>query len=173
MLNRYSLLIFGLLLALAALWLLQPDEEERILARLERLRAASEISAPEGGIELLARAAEIGDFFDEHTVFDLSHAGHGRIEIGSRDELVQRIIRIRARLARLELALRDARVSLGDDTAEVVLTGSGLGQMKGEPDPFLEIHTVAISLRRVADDWIVTGATQLRDERQLSSEQTN
>jgi hypothetical protein len=165
-LNRYSLFLPGILLALAALWLLRPDEEHRILGRLERLRAAGEIAAPESGIDLLARSAEIGDFFDAHTVFDLSHAGHGRIEIDSRDELIQRIIRIRARLATLQLTLQDPRVHIADGTAEVVLTGSGRGHLRGERDPFLEIHTVAVSLRREADDWIVTGATHLRDERQ-------
>jgi hypothetical protein len=170
MLNRYFLLLSGIVLALAALWLLRPTEEDRILKRLEGLRAASEITAPEGGIALLGRSAEIADFFAAHTVFDLSHTGHGRIEIGSRDALIQRIIRLRARLARLELALRDVRVSVHDDTAEVVLTGSGLGQLRGEADRFLEIHTVAIRLRKAADDWIVTGATHLRDDRQPLAE---
>ena len=50
MLNRYFLLLSGIVLALAALWLLRPTEEDRILKRLEGLRAASEITAPEGGI---------------------------------------------------------------------------------------------------------------------------
>lgn len=168
--NRYLLLLSGLLLALAALWLLQPDEQARILERLERLRTASEISAPESGIELLERSAEIADFFDAHPVFDLRNAGYERIEIGSRDELIQRIIRIRARLARLELALHDVEVSVTDGTAEVVLTGSGLGRMQGEQEPFLEIHTVSVRLRKEADDWAITGATHLRDERRPPSD---
>jgi len=173
MLSRYPLLVAGILIALAALWLLRPDEERRILDRLDRLRAESEITAPEGGIELLARSAAIGDFFDEHTEFDLGNIGHGRIEIESRDELIQRIIRARARLSRLELAMRDARVSIADGTAEVVLTGSGLGQVVGEHEPFLEIHTVAVRLRRDANGWIITGATHLRDERRSASDHSD
>jgi len=168
MLNRYTLFALGGLIVLAVLFLLQPNEEERILQRLEQLRALTEISSPESGVEQLTRASRIGEFFSERTVFDLTRAGHGTIVIDSRDELVRRIIRGRARLVMLELALRDARVSIEDDTAEVVLTGSGLGQIKGEQDRFLEIHTVAVRLRKEADDWVITGATHLRDERQSS-----
>ena len=175
MLNRHTLSVLGVLFTLAALvlWLLQPGEEDRILQRLERLRALAEVSAPESPIEQLAQAAEIGDFFSDRTVFDLTHAGLGRIKIDSREELVQRVIRGRARLAMLELALQEARVRVEDDTAEAVLTGSGLGQMKGEQDRFLEIHTVAVRLRKEADDWIITGATHLRDERQPPPERTD
>ena len=165
MLNRYTLSGLGVLLVLAALFLLHGSEEDRILERLEKLRALTEIASPETGIEQLTKARQIGQFFSERTVFDLTNAGHDMIEIDNRDELVQRIIRGRARLAMLELALQDAKVSIEDDTAEVVLQGSGLGQLKGEQDRFLEIHTVAVRLRKEADGWRVTGATQLRDER--------
>jgi len=166
MLNRYTLSAFGVLIVLAALLLLHTNDEERILQRLEELRALTEIASPETGVEQLTRASRIGQYFSERTVFDLTRAGHGTIVIDSRDELVQRIIRGRARLVMLELALRDARVSIEDDTAEVVLTGSGLGRIKGEQDRFLEIHTISVRLRKEADDWVVTGATHLRDERQ-------
>ena len=167
MLNRYTLSGLGVLIVLAVL-LLHTNEEDRILQRLEQLRALTEISSPETGIEQLARAGQIGQFFSERTVFDLTNAGHGTIDIDSRDELVRRIIRGRARLVMLELALKDTQVNLEDDTAEVVLTGSGLGLFKGEQDRFLEIHTVAVRLRKKADDWIISGATHLRDERQSS-----
>jgi hypothetical protein len=168
MLNRYTLSGLGVLIVLTAFLLLHTNEADRILQRLEQLRALTEISSTESGIEQLARAGEIGQFFSERTVFDLTNAGHGTIDIDSRDELVRRIIRGRARLVMLELALRDAQVNIVDDTAEVVLTGSGLGQFKGEQDRFLEIHTVAVTLRKEADDWVITGVTHLRDERQLS-----
>ena len=168
MLNRYTLSALGVLIVLAALFLLQTNEEERILQRLEQLRALTEISSPESGVGQLTRASQIGQYFSEQTVFDLTRAGHGTIIIDSRDELVRRIIRGRARLVMLELALRDAQVRIEDDTAEVVLTGSGLGQIKGEQDRFLEMHTVAVRLRKQADDWVITGATHLRDERQSS-----
>ena len=168
MLNRYTLSALGVLIVLAALFLLHANEEERILQRLEKLRAMTEIAAPETGVDQLTRASQIGQYFSERTVFDLARAGYGTIIIDSRDELVRRIIRGRARLVMLELALRDAQVNIEDDTAEVVLTGSGLGQIKGEQDRFLEIHTVAVRLRKEADDWVITGATHLRDERQSS-----
>ncbi len=168
MLNRYTLSGLGVLIVLAAILLLHTNEEDRVLQRLEQLRALTEISSPESGIEQLARAREIGQFFSERTFFDLTNAGHGTIDIDSRDELVRRIIRGRARLVMLELALQDEQVSLEDDTAEVVLTGSGLGQIKGEQDRFLEIHTVAVRLRKTVNDWVITGATHLRDERQSS-----
>jgi len=173
MLNRYTLSAPGVLIVLAALFLLHTNEKERILQRLEQLRALTEISSPESGIEQLTRASRIGQCFSEQTVFDLTRAGHGTIVIDSRDELVRRIIRGRARLVMLELALQDAQVSIEDDTAEVVLTGSALGQIKGEQDRFLEIHTVAVRLRKEADDWVITGATHLRDERQPSPEESD
>jgi len=166
MLNRYTLSALGILIVLAALFLLHTNDEDRIQQRLEQLRALTEISSPESGVEQLTRASRIGECFSERTVFDLGNAGHGTIVIASRDELVRRIIRGRARLVMLELALRDVQVSIEDDTAEVVLTGSGLGRIKDEQNRFLEIHTVAVRLRKEADDWVITGATHLRDERQ-------
>jgi hypothetical protein len=168
MLNRYTLSALGVLIVLASLLLLHTNEKDRILQRLEQLRELTEIASPESGVEQLTKASQIGQYFSERTVFDLTRAGHGTIVIDSRDELVRRIIRGRARLVMLELALQDAQVRIEDDTAEVVLTGSGLGQIKGEQDRFLEIHTVAVRLRKEADDWVITGATQLRDERQPS-----
>ena len=168
MLNRYTLAGLGVLFVLAVLFLLHTNEEEKILQRLEQLRALTEITSPETGIEPLAKAGQIGRFFSEQTVFDLTNAGYGMIEIASGDELVQRVVRGRARLASLELALRDAQVSIEGDTAEVRLKGSGLGLIKGEQDRFLEIHTVAVRLRKEADAWLITGATHLRDERQPS-----
>ena len=168
MLNRYTLSALGVLILLAALFLLHTNEQDRVLQRLEQLRAMSEIASPESGVEQLTKASQIGQYFSERTVFDLTRAGHGTIVIDSRDELVRRIIRGRAQLVMLELALQDAQVRIEDDTAEVVLTGSGLGQIKGEQDRFLEIHAVAVRLRKEADDWVITGATHLRDERQPS-----
>jgi len=168
MLNRYTLSALVVLIVLASLFLLHTNEKDRILQRLEQLRALTEIASPESGVEQLTKASQIGQYFSERTVFDLTRAGHGTIVIDSRDELVRRIIRGRARLVMLELALQDAQVSIEDDTAEVVLTGSALGQIKGEQDRFLEIHTVAVRLRKEADDWVITGATHLRDERQPS-----
>jgi len=168
MLNRYTLSALVVLIVLASLFLLHTNEKDRILQRLEQLRALTEIASPESGVEQLTKASQIGQYFSERTVFDLTRAGHGTIVIDSRDELVRRIIRGRARLVMLELALQDAQVRIEDDTAEVVLTGSGLGQIKGEQDRFLEIHTVAVRLRKEADDWVITGATHLRDERQPS-----
>jgi hypothetical protein len=170
MLNRYTLSGLGVLFVLVALFLLHANEEDKILEVLDELRALTEISSPETGIEQLTKARQIGQFFSERTIFDLINAGHGTIEIDNRDELVQRIIRGRARLASLELTLQDAQVSIEDDMAEVVLQGSGLGQVNGEQERFLEIHTVAIRLLKVADDWLVSGATHLRDERQRSPE---
>lgn len=168
MLNRYTLAGLGVLFVLAVLFLLHTNEEEKILQRLEQLRALTELTYPETGIEPLVKARQIGQFFSELTIFDLTNAGYGTIEIAGRDELVQRIVRARARLASLELALQDAQVRIEGDTAGVWLKGSGLGLIKGEQDRFLEIHNVAVRLRKEADEWLVTGATHLRDERQPS-----
>jgi hypothetical protein len=166
MLNRYTLAGLAALFLLAVLYLLHTSEEDRILERLEQIRALGEIRTQETGIEQLAKARQIGQSFSEQTLFDLSQAGYGILEIGSRDELVRRIIRGRARLVSLELALQDVQVNIEDDTAEVRLQGSGLGLIRGEHDPFLEIHSVVVLLHKDADTWRVTGARHLRDERQ-------
>lgn len=166
MLNRYPLAVLGVMFILSVLFLLHTSEEDRILDRLDTLRGLVEITAPETGIEPLARARRIGRFFTEQTRFDLRNAGYGIIETGSRDELVRRIIQGRARLAALEITLQDARVNIEDDRAVVRLLGSGLGTIKGEQEPFLEIHTVDVTLQKEAGAWLVTGARHVRDERQ-------
>jgi|GEM_PF-2007373 len=168
MLNRYTLAGLAMLFVLAVLFLLHTSEEDKILERLEEIRALAEITSPETGIEPLAKARRIGQFFSEQTRFDLTTAGYGIIETGSRDELVRRIIQGRARLAALELELQDAAVHIEDDAARVRLRGSGLGTLRGEQEPFLEIHTVEVRLHKEAGTWLVTGAVHLRNERQPS-----
>jgi hypothetical protein len=165
MLNRYTLAGLGALFVLALVYLLYTSEEDRIREQLEQIRALGEIRSKETAIEQLAKAREIGRSFSGQTLFDLRSAGHGTLEIGSRDELVRRIIRGRARLESLELTLQDIEVDIEADTAEVRVQGSALGLIKGEPDPFLEIHSGVVMLRREADTWRVTGARHLRDER--------
>ncbi|MGD8312769.1 MAG: hypothetical protein PVJ66_09245 [Gammaproteobacteria bacterium] len=166
MLNRYTLTGLAVLFVLAVLFLMHESDEERVLERLEEIRALSEILSPESGIEPLNKARQIGRYFSEQTVFDLTHAGYGIIETGSRDDLVRRILRGRARLAALELELQDAAVHVEDDRARVRLLGSALGRLRGEQEPFLEIHSVEVRLHREGDSWLVTGARHLRDERQ-------
>ena len=63
MLNRYTLTALGVLIVLAVLFFLHTDEEDKILQRLEQLRALTEITYPETGIEPLAKARRIGQFF--------------------------------------------------------------------------------------------------------------
>ena len=166
MLNRYTLAGLAVLFVLAVLFLLHSSEEDRILDQLEAIRALVEITAPETGIEPLAKARRIGQFFTEQTRFDLTTAGYGIIETGSRDELVRRVIQGRARLAALEITLQDTSVNIEGDRAVVRLRGSVQGTIKRDQEPFLEVHTVDVMLHRDADTWLVTGARHVRDERQ-------
>src|SRR5512147_2526065 len=53
MLNRYTLTALGVLIVLAVLFILHTDDEDIILQRLEQLRALTEITYPETGIEPL------------------------------------------------------------------------------------------------------------------------
>ncbi|MGD8629584.1 MAG: nuclear transport factor 2 family protein [Gammaproteobacteria bacterium] len=163
--KHYKLIALAAVVALVTLFLLHRSETDRILGQLEDLRALAEIQAPEGSVELLVKSRLLGAFFTENTVYDLTGTGHGLYEISSRQELVQRIARIRAKLAGLELALEDMQVSVEGDTASVLLRGTGLGTMRGEDDQFLEIHSIEIRLQKVEDTWLITGGRQIRNER--------
>jgi hypothetical protein len=156
MFNRYTLIVLAAVVALAAV-LLRDTEEDRILAQLEELRTRSEIHAPESGIELLVRSRQLGEFFTESTFYDFTGSGNQLYEIPSRQELVQRIARIRAKLASLELTLQEKQVSIEGDTASVLLRGTGLGSIRG--------HSIEIRLEKPEDTWLVAGARHLRNER--------
>lgn len=151
--------------AILAALLLHGSEEDRILAQLEELRALAEIHAPEGNIEVLVKSRQLGDYFTENTFFDLSSNGGRLYEIPSRQELVQQVAGIRARLASLELAIEDAQVSIEAGTARVRLLGTGLGSIRGGDGRFMEVHTVEILLRQQDDTWLVTGGRHIRNER--------
>jgi len=163
---RYKLIVLAAVAALVALLLLHSSEEDRIRGQLEELRALAEIQAPEGSVELLVKSRLLGEFFTENSSYDLTGNGHRLYEIPSRQELVQRIARIRARLASLELALEDMQVSIEGDTASVLLRGTGLGTIRGEDGQFLEIHSVEIRLERPEDTWLVAGGRHIRNERE-------
>jgi len=163
--KHYKLIALAAVVALVTLFLLHRSEKDRILGQLEDLRTLAEIQAPEGSVELLVKSRLLGAFFTENTVYDLTGTGHGLYEIPSRQELVQRIARIRAKLAGLELALEDMQVSVEGDTASVLLRGTGLGTMRGEDDQFLEIHSIEIRLQKVEDTWLIAGGRHIRNER--------
>lgn len=164
MLNRYTLAGLAILFTGAVLYLLHTSEEERILEQLEQIRNLAELRTPESAIEQLARARELGRYFTAPLVLDLRNAGHGTFEIGTRDELVRRILRGRARLEALELAIEDAAVRIDGETAQVRLLGSALVLRKGDRDPFLERHSGLVQLRREADTWRVSSVRHLRAE---------
>jgi len=163
---RHLLLVIGIATVLAGIFLLRTSEEGEIRARLEELRTLAEIQAPESAIELMVRARRLAGFFTDKTTYDLSNLGHGIREVPSREELAQRIARIRMKLASLELALQDIEVEIEDNTARVRLRGTGLGSIRGEDGPFLEIHTVEIQLGKGDGTWLVSGGRHIRDERQ-------
>ncbi len=164
--KRYQLIALAAVTALAALYLLHGSEEDRVLEQLEDLRALAEIHTPESSVELLVKSRLLGEYFTETTFYDFTSSGRLMYEVPSRQELVQRIARIRAKLASLELALQDMQVSIEDDTARVRLRGTGLGSIRGEDGRFLEIHSVEIQLEKPEGTWLVAGARHIRDERE-------
>ena len=163
--KHYKLIALAAVAALVILFLLHRSEEDRILGRLEDLRALAEMPAPEGSVELLVKSRLLGEFFTEKTFYDLTSNGHRLYEIPSRQELVQHIARIRAKLAGLELALEDVQVSIEGDTASVLLRGTGLGTIRGEDGQFLEIHSIEIRLEKLEDTWLIAGGRHIRNER--------
>jgi len=164
--KRYPLIVLAAVAALAALFLLHGSEEDRILERLEDLRALAGIHAPESSVELLVKSRRLGEFFTETTFYDLTNNGQRLYEVPSRQELVQHITRIRARLANLELAVQDMQVSIEGNTARVLCRGSGLGSLRGEDSQFLEIHSVEVQLEKLDDVWMVAGGRHIRNERE-------
>ena len=163
--KRYKLIALAAVAALVTLLLLQRSEEDRILGQLEELRAQAEIQAPEGSVELLVKSRLLGEFFTEKTFYDLTSNGNRLYEIPTRQELVQHIARIRARLAVLQLALEDMQVSIEGDTASVLLRGTGQGTIRGEDGQFLEIHSIEILLEKLEDTWLIAGGRHIRNER--------
>ena len=163
---RHLLPVIGIVAVLAGIFLLRTGDEEVIRARLEELRTLAEIRTPESGIEPLGRARQLAGFFSEKTAYDFTSLGHGIREFPSHAELTRTIARIRMKLASLELALQDIQVHIEGDTARVRLRGTGLGTIRGEDGPFLEIHTAEIFLEKHDDTWLISGARHIRDERQ-------
>jgi hypothetical protein len=166
MFSRLPLTALVVLVLLAIAFLLHDSDEDAILSQLQRLREQAAITEPESGIEQLARANSIADGFSESTVFDLTSAGYGTTTIPTRQELVRQIIAVRNRLSALEIDLQQTQVQVDGDTARVLATGSGLGSRTGQQGEFLEIHSGVITLVREHGEWLITGATHLRDERQ-------
>ncbi|MGD2055808.1 MAG: hypothetical protein PVJ15_03305 [Gammaproteobacteria bacterium] len=166
MYKRYAWIALGAMAILATVLLFHASEEEQILERIEDLRTLAEIHSPEGGLEQIARAKQIAAFFRERSYFELTSAGYRDIDIPDRQELVRRIVRGRARLGALELAVQDPQVRIEGDRARVRLRGSALGSFRGEPGQFLEIHSVEVLFEKEAGEWLVAGAVHLRDERQ-------
>ena len=164
--KRYLLIGLTAVAALAALFLLHGNEEDRILERLEDLRELAGIHAPESSVELLVKSRLLGEFFTETTFYDLSSNGQRLYEVPSRQELVQHIARIRAKLASLELELQDMQVNIEGDTARVLCRGTGLGSIRGEDGRFLEIHSIEIRLEKLGDSWMVAGGRHIRNERE-------
>jgi len=168
MFNRYTLIALLCLVVLAGLLLLRSGDEDAILAQLQLLREQAGITAPESGIEQLAKANSLASLFSEATVFDLTSAGYGMTAIATRQELVRQIIALRSRLSSLELDLQEAQVHIDGDMARVQGTASGLGSVTGQQGQFLEIHSGLITLARENGDWLITGAMHQRDERQAA-----
>ncbi|MGB5304734.1 MAG: nuclear transport factor 2 family protein [Gammaproteobacteria bacterium] len=162
----YGYILLAGIVLLAALILLRSSETEKILQQLEDIRVLAEVHSAETALEQARKARQIGQAFSEQTRYDLTNAGHGIIDITSRKELVQNILRGRATLAALELAMDDPQVHIDGDTARVELQGSATGSSRGAQGQFLDIHTVEILLEKDQDGWLVTGARHIRDERQ-------
>jgi hypothetical protein len=164
--KRYQLIALAAVTALAALLLLHDSEEDRILGQLEDLRELAEINTPESSIEVLVKSRLLGEYFTENTFYDFTGSGNRLHEVPSRQELVQHIARIRAKLASLELAVQDTEVSIEGDTARVMLQGTGSGSIRGEDGQFLEIHSIEVLLEKLDNTWLVKGGRHIRNERE-------
>lgn len=155
--------------AAAGIWLLlRPGEEQRILDRLEQVRALAEVRDQESTLAQLNRARQLSALFGTRTRYDLTTLGHGITEIDSREELAQRIAAGRSKLASLELDLLAPVVQIEGDRATVGVTGTALGATRGGEGQFMDVHRVEIEFVRQDGDWLVSGGRHVRDERAAS-----
>jgi hypothetical protein len=162
----YGYFLLAGIAGLVVFLILRDSETEKILKQLETIRALAEVHATESAIEQAGKARRIGDAFSEQTRYDLTNLGQGIVDIHSRKELVGKILKGRASLASLELALDDPQVHIDEDRARVELQGSATGSGRGAEGQFLDIHRVEVILEKDPDGWLVTGARHIRDERQ-------
>ncbi len=158
-------LIFAVLAVVVAFVLLRSSDEDRIVARLEALRALVEVRGPQSTITQATVARQIGEYFSEQTRFDLTGLGYRIVEIPSRRELVQKILQGRAALASLELGMELPQLIIEGDRASIALTGSAMGILSDKSRQFLDIHRVEIMLRKEDGEWRITGGRHIRDER--------
>lgn len=162
---RYRFALLATLAVVAVVLFRGTNEEKQILDQLEQIRGLTEVNAPEGALEQASKATRIGQFFSEQTTFDLSNAGYRTIDISDREELIRKILKGRATLSSLELALRDPRVTVEGKRAEVEFQGSALGSIRGEEGQFLDVHVLNVELKKEEGSWLVVGAQHIRDER--------
>lgn len=148
------------------IWLMSGNsEEQRILDRLEQIRALAEVRDQEQPVAQLNRARQLGARFTPRTRYDLTTLGLGVTEIDSRETLTQRIAAARARLASLELEPVTTAVQVDGDRATVGVIGMAQGAVRGDEGRFMDVHRVEIELVRQDGDWLVSGGRHVRDER--------
>ena len=164
--KRYGYFLLAVIAGLVVLLILRDSEAEKILRQLENIRALAEVHAPESAIEQAGKARRISQAFSEQTRYDLTNLGHGIIEIDSRKALSGKILRGRAALASLELALDHPLVHIDGSQARVELQGSATGSSRNAEGQFLDIHRVEVMLEKDPDGWLITGARHISDERQ-------
>lgn len=163
--NRYRFVLLAAAAIVVMLLFRGGNEEKQILDQLEQIRGLTEVRAPESALEQASKATRIGQFFSEQTTFDLSNAGYRTIEIADRHELIRKILKGRATLSSLELTLRDARITIDGERAEVEFQGSALGSVQGKEGRFLDVHLLNVVLEKENGTWLVAGAQHIRDER--------
>ena len=164
--KSYGYFLLAVIAGLVVLLILRDSEAEKILRQLENIRALTEVNAPESTIVQAGKASRISQAFSEQTRYDLTNLGHGIIKIDSRQELTGKILRGRAALASLELALDHPLVHIDGNQARVELQGSATGSSRNAEGQFLDIHRLEVMLEKNPDGWLITGARHISDERQ-------
>lgn len=162
----YGFILLAGIAVLVAFLLLRDSETEKILLQLETIRALAEVHSPESTIEQASKAMQIGEAFSEQTRYDLTNLGHGIVAIDSRKELIQKILKSRASLSSIELAIDDPQVHINGNEAHVELLGTAIGSSHGAEGQFLDSHRVDVMFELGPDGWLMTGARHIRDERQ-------
>jgi len=164
-LKQYLLIVPVAVAVLVAALFLGSSEEKKIAEQLEQICDLTEIHSAESGMQQATKGRQIGQYFNTQTTFDLTNAGYRKYEIANRQELVQRVIRGRMKLEKLELALHDPGITVDGDRARVEVQGTARGSRRGEQGQFFESHLIEVILRKKDGEWLIVAARHIRDDR--------
>jgi hypothetical protein len=133
------------------------SDERDVRQRLDALTVDINTAAGEG-LGAVARAADLGGFFNDDVVVDL---GEGATPIVGRATLVGMASRLQRRTAAFHLRFDDVGVRVGPDrtTADVTLTASFAPRADATDDNSMDAREFALNLTKRSGVWRIGRVT--------------